>query len=320
MIVAVTPAPALDLTQHVGQMRLGESLRVAPPAARPGGKGLNVARVLAARGVPVAAVGPLGGERGKHVSDALSRLAPQVATRWVRVGALTRTSTALVEDGGRVTMLNEVAAPLSLDEHDALRHAVVEQAEAEGPGAIVAICGSWPADTPATALRSMVRQLHEVGAFVCADTSGELLLEAAAAGTDLLKPNIHELAEATGGDGIEASLQTLFDLGAREVLLSKGEDGMSHHTVHDRAGIGARLYRVLTGNPTGAGDAAVAGWLAVAHELGHAPASTAERRRALAAAVTWSASAVLSPVAGELGVDPQSLEADVVFSPGFDGS
>lgn len=317
MIITVTPAPALDLTQDVGQLRRGESLRVAPPVARPGGKGLNVARVLAARGVPVAAVGPLGGDRGTLVADVLSRLAPQVATRWVPVGALTRTSTALVENSGRVTMLNEVAAPLTPDEHDALLAAAVEQAEAAqvaGPAAVVAICGSWPADTPADALRSMVSRLHEVGAFVCVDTSGDLLLEAAAAGADLLKPNVHELAEATGEADPDRGLARLFELGAREVLLSRGEDGMSHHTAADRGGIGARLTRVLAGNPTGAGDAAVAGWLSMAHEMGHAPASVDERRQALVAAVTCSASAVLSPVAGELGVDPAVLEADVIVS------
>lgn len=313
MIVTVTPAPALDLTQDVGHLRLGESLRVTPPVARPGGKGLNVARVLAARGRSVTAVGPLGGERGRQVSDALSRLAPQVAARWVRVGALTRTSTALVEDSGRVTMLNEVAAPLTAEEHDSLRAAAVEQAQSAGRGAVVAICGSWPAETPPEALRTLVAELHEAGAFVCADTSGDLLLEAAAAGADLLKPNVHELAEATGEADVEDGLTNLFGLGAREVLLSKGEDGMSHHTGADRVGIGARPNRALSGNPTGAGDAAVAGWLATAHELGHAPSSPEERRRALVSAVTYSASAVLSPVAGELGVDPSTLEADVVF-------
>lgn len=316
MIITVTPAPALDLTQRLDVLEPGESLRVSPAEERPGGKGLNTARVLAQQGVPATAVGPLGGPRGQRVADAMAALAPEVKTRWVDVSAETRASTALVEDSGRVTVLNEVAQPLSGEEHATLRDTAVSQAARcveETGWATVSIAGSWPRGSGAAEMADMVQTLRSAGAYVAVDTSGELLLHAAAAGADLLKPNIVELKQATGADPGQG-LGRLFELGAGSVLLSRGEDGMSHHLPNDIDGIAARLDHVLVGNPTGAGDAAVAGWLRVVDRLGHALTGNDERWLGLETAVTWSAAAVAAPVAGELGLDPETLRDHVVIT------
>lgn len=50
MILTVTLNAALDLTYHVPALRPHATHRVTDVAERPGGKGLNVARVLAALG------------------------------------------------------------------------------------------------------------------------------------------------------------------------------------------------------------------------------------------------------------------------------
>ncbi len=61
VVAVLTLSPALDLTVDVGELTLGRSHRVAPAAEVLGGKGVNVARVLAALGVPVVALGPVAG-------------------------------------------------------------------------------------------------------------------------------------------------------------------------------------------------------------------------------------------------------------------
>ncbi|GAA3818695.1 hypothetical protein GCM10022380_41780 [Amycolatopsis tucumanensis] len=50
MIVTVTPNPSLDHTVEVDALRRGEVLRAGPSRLDPGGKGVNVARALAAHG------------------------------------------------------------------------------------------------------------------------------------------------------------------------------------------------------------------------------------------------------------------------------
>lgn len=349
MILSLCPAPALDSTVHLPVLELGESLRIDPPVVRAGGKGLNVARVLASRGRQVRLLASLGGATGDRLAAEFSATA--VASSWLPVAAPTRMSTAMVEASGRTTVLNERAGALSAAEWErwfaalgdfiaAARSssshsdAVAAPGASAGagatraagaapqrgiapdagvPGPVATVSGSWPEATPADVVRETVQALVRAGIYTVADTSGPLLLVAAEAGASLLKPNEEELRQATGEPTLSAGLARLFDLGAGSVLLSRGEAGMSHYTRSDRLGLHARLDAVLSGNPTGAGDAGVAGWLAAVEPLGRAPEG-AERSAALAQAVAWSASAVEAPLAGDLGPRTDALLERVLFT------
>jgi fructose-1-phosphate kinase PfkB-like protein len=72
--------------------------------------------------------------------------------------------------------------------------------------------------------------------------------------------------------------------------------------------LAARLPGRLPGNPTGAGDAAVA---AAAVCLAAGVTDTAELLRL---ATAWSAAAVLAPVAGEVAGDLAQLKAAVLIT------
>jgi tagatose 6-phosphate kinase len=150
---------------------------------------------------------------------------------------------------------------------------------------------------------------------VVLDTSGESLLAALAAHPALVKPNRDELYAVTGGGGpgpgdptdlddVVARAGRLRALGAEAVVVSLGPDGM---LVVDGAGAwhGAlRAGTAVSGNPTGAGDAAVA---ALARGLaGGDP--WPERLRD---AVGLSAAAVLHPLAGgfDAGAYPRLRDA-----------
>jgi len=64
----------------------------------PGGKGINVARVLSAHGVATQAVFPAGGPEG----DALvAMLAHDIAVRSVAIAEPLRVNVAVVEPGGK---------------------------------------------------------------------------------------------------------------------------------------------------------------------------------------------------------------------------
>ena len=113
----------------------------------------------------------------------------------------------------------------------------------------------------------------------------------------------------------------------RTILDAAYADGLMVVSRADAAGgIRARLPRVLHGNATGAGDAAVAA-IAVAladeperepereHWLDAPTRAGAEARARLARRATaWSASAVLMPLAGSLSPDHRALEAEVVVT------
>jgi tagatose 6-phosphate kinase len=86
-------------------------------------------------------------------------------------------------------------------------------------------------------------------------------------------------------------------MGARDLAISAGRDGLVWLPTHGRGWRG-RLAEPLSGNPTGAGDAAVAA-LAAGLAAGAPPEEMVQ------AAVAWSAAAVLQPVAGQ--VDPADV-------------
>lgn len=273
MIVTLTPNPALDLTYHLDALPLGDVGRVSPAAARAGGKGLNVARVLHQQGIAVHAVTTAGGATGQALAADL----PFPHTL-VPVAGETRRSIALVEPD-RTTVLNETGLPLTPAEVAALQ-APVRTTSAE----TLVVSGSLPPGFPAEALADL-----GAGRLIV-DTTGPALLVACRAGAALVKPNRAELAATTGTDDLLVGARLLLAEGAGAVVVSDGERGLVAVSA-DRV-LRARPDRVIAGNPTGAGDAVVAALAAAvpAEEL----AATLDR------AVRWSARAVAHPQAGEL--------------------
>jgi hypothetical protein len=182
----------------------------------------------------------------------------------------------------------------------------------------VAICGSLPPGFRPEQLEALVAELVGAGTPVVVDTSGAGLLAAARAGATALKPNSDELAESTGERDPLLGARRLLALGARLIVATLGADGL---VVLDQSHppLRARLPRTLHGNPTGAGDAAVAAVtaaLATGTRLDGDTAESARARDDLARrAAAWSASAVLMPHAGDLSPDHSAFEAEVKVQP-----
>ncbi|MBG6239114.1 1-phosphofructokinase [Mycetocola sp. CAN_C7] len=295
MILTVTANPALDSTVTLDELDLGETHRVAPAVTRAGGKGINVARVLAQRGFATVAVAPVGeddlAEFERDLGDIPSVLLP--------VPGPLRRSMAIVEtSAGRTTVLNETGriAPegtwsLVLD---AVRSRLSDIR-------CLVVSGSIPPGAPDSIVADLVALAHTAGVPTIADASGSHLLTAAAAGAGLLKPNRRELAEATGEADPLAGARALQAAGAGLILVSLGEDGMMA-VPRDGTVWRATLDAVLPGNPTGAGDAAVAGAASV---IG---AGVGDVRAILSRAAAWGAAAVLEPQAGSIHPDCDALE------------
>ena len=158
------------------------------------------------------------------------------------------------------------------------------------------LSGSLPPGLPDDAYAELVDLGHAHEARVVVDADGAVLRGALRSGPDLVTPNRAELARATGTRDVAAGVAALRDLGARDVLVSCGADGL---VLMPEQGSGwhARLPAPLSGNPTGAGDALVAALAArPGQRLDLAAASVQD-------AVTWSAAAVLQPIAGEIDPD-----------------
>jgi tagatose 6-phosphate kinase len=306
-IVVVTPNPAIDVTYRVAQQLVGETVRVQHVTRRAGGKGINVVRVLRALGVEATAVQPLGGPQGIRVHDEL--LAEGIVSVAVQSPGETRTTVAVVDDLAHPTLYSEPGVPLDDDAWAGLVDAIGQQCEA---GGFLVIAGSFPPETEAAHVASLVAAGRAAGATVVVDASGPALLAAADAGAQLVKPNESELLEATGAATLEHAIDGVLARGAGTAVVSRGASGLLLATSD-----GVRLAQAgvpgVSGNPTGAGDAATAGLVSALSAGLHLP-------DALRRAAVVGAAAVLSPVAGS--IDPAalaSLEARLdAHSPDFD--
>ncbi|RAG74015.1 1-phosphofructokinase, partial [Burkholderia multivorans] len=89
-----------------------------------GGKGVNVARVLAALGVPVVALGPVAGEHWPEEASGEAGHSSVLTWELAPTSAPLRRSIAVVEDSGRATLVNESGHPHTGEVWEAVRAGV----------------------------------------------------------------------------------------------------------------------------------------------------------------------------------------------------
>ncbi|MFE9424811.1 1-phosphofructokinase family hexose kinase [Kitasatospora sp. NPDC006697] len=285
MILTVTLNAALDLTYGVDGLRVGASTRVAEVAERAGGKGVNVSRVLRALGVDTTVTGLAGGATGRALRRELA--AAGLPDAMAEVAAESRRTVAVVDRrADRTTMLLEPGPQVTPAEWARFTGSFAPLAA--GADAVV-LSGSLPPGVPADGYAQLLRIARRRGLPVLLDAEGEPLLAALPERPTLIKPNADELAATTGESDPPAAIARLRAAGAGSVIASLGAEGLL--AVTPEGSWRARPPARITGNPTGAGDAAVAA-LAAGLVAGLPwPAL-------LARAVALSAAAVAAPLAG----------------------
>ncbi|WP_327066120.1 1-phosphofructokinase family hexose kinase [Kitasatospora sp. NBC_01250] len=294
-ILTVTLNTALDLTYQVPAVRLHQSNRVAQVAARAGGKGVNVARVLHRLGHPAVVTGLVGGATGGAVRADLATAGPTDALFAVR-GETRRTIAVVDPLAADATLFNEPGPRITADEWTGFTAHFAALLDAGCRAAVLS--GSVPPGLAPDAYATLVALARHRGVPVLLDTASPWLLPALAAGPELVKPNAEELREATGLADPMAAARALLARGAGAVVASLGAEGVL--AVTPQGAWRAEPPEHLAGNPTGAGDSAVA-----ALSVGQVDFLPWSQR--LAQAVALSAATVLSPLAG--GYDEAAYHA-----------
>jgi 1-phosphofructokinase family hexose kinase len=296
VIVVVCLNPALDVTHHLPAVDWAGVNRPSTVRARPGGKGLNVARTLHALGVDVLVMGLAGGITGAGVEAALGELGIPAAFTWI-AGETRRTFTVVGGQGGGTASFHEAGPGVSAEEFAEFR---VRYASALAGSAAVVLSGSLPPGRPAGTYATLIETAAAAGVPAVLDTHGEALLRGAAAGPAIVKPNLAELealagrrlSTAQGADrtAVTAAAGRLRTAGAQAVVASLGPEGLLAAT-----GDGhwqARPSAAVAGNATGAGDA-------VAAALVHGLVLGRPWDERLRHAVALGAATAAAPVAGE---------------------
>lgn len=268
MILVVTLNPALDVTHHVPRVDWSGVNRPVEVRARPGGKGVNVARTLHALGADVLAVGLAGGVTGAAVRSGLREAG--IPAAFTSIAEETRRTFAVVDDDRRRTALfNEPGPRVSTGEY--LRFLARYADELPGCSAVV-LSGSLPPGLAADSYAELTAMAAAAGVPTVLDAEGQALLRGAPGRPAIVKPNLAELERSAGRPmstaagfdraAVIGAARELMAAGAQAVVVSLGAEGLLAVT-------GDGLWHAAPpvaadGNPTGAGDAVVAG---LAHGL-----------------------------------------------------
>ena len=258
MILVVSLNPALDITHHVAGVDWSGVNRPQQVTTAPGGKGLNVARTLHALGADVRVAGLAGGIVGEAVIVGLA--AAGVAGAFTPIAGQTRRTFAVVDTSSHDTALfNEPGPAVAIGEYQ--RFLVLYENSLAGCDAVV-LSGSLPPGLPEDSYAGLAERAAAAAVPVVLDAGGLALRRGVAAGPAIAKPNLAELQAAVrrplaGLAAVAAAAAELRAAGARAVVVSLGGDGLLAVTGEGtwHAAPPARA----TGNPTGAGDAVVAG-------------------------------------------------------------
>lgn len=262
-VVTVTLNPAIDQTVTIHNFAAGEVNRVEQLQQHPGGKGVNVAAVLADAGRRVAVTGWLG-RANSALFEALFEQ-KRIADHFVRIGGQTRVGIKIIDPAQQQTTdINFPGQPPAPDDLAALR---ARLADLESDWVVLA--GSLPPGVAPAIYRELAEELRARGRRVALDTSGPALHAAVAAAPQILKPNLHELEQLVGAAlpdqaAVVAAARGLLARGVGLVIVSMGARGACF--VSGEQVVLARPPQVAVTSTVGAGDAMVAG--AVAAQLG----------------------------------------------------
>ncbi len=259
MIYTLTLNPSLDYVMQTERLVSGAVNRSTGESISFGGKGINVSAVLLELGVDSVALGFAGGFTG----DELLRMMDTrgIVNDFVRLGTgLTRVNVKLVGDGA--TEINGAGPEITEADMTALYERLNRLAE----GDTLVLAGSIPPSLPADTYERILDRLDGRGIRVAGDASGDLLTGALKHRPFLIKPNIDELTGIAGvpletEDDVIREAKELQAMGAVNVLVSLGKDGAilldENGNIHKRCAFAGHER-----NAVGAGDSAVAGFLA----------------------------------------------------------
>lgn len=255
MIYTVTINPSIDYIVQLPELHLGLVNRMAYDNKLPGGKGINVSRILRELGHDSVAWGFMGGFTGRFITDALEK--DGLKTDFTPVAADTRINVKIkAEEETEINGKGPAVTPAEIATFkEKFAHLTADD--------VVIFAGSLVPNLDDDFYFELIKIIQEKGAQFVIDTTGESLRKALQEQPLVVKPNNHELAELfgvefSGIDDIIKYAQKLREMGAQYVMISMAGDGGLLVTADG-------VYRSLAPqgtvvNSVGAGDSMLAGF------------------------------------------------------------
>ncbi|EOH97550.1 hexose kinase [Enterococcus pallens] len=260
MILTVTMNPSIDISYPLDRFVLDKVNRVKQVTKTPGGKGLNVTRVIHDLGGEVTATGVLGGFHGKFLAQQLDQEA--ITHDFTSIEGETRDSIAILHEGNQTEILEAGPTVSQAEQQTFLEkyQQLIKEAQ------LVTISGSLAKGLPSNFYQTLVKLAAEQQVRVLVDTSGESLKQVLAGEVKpyLIKPNLDELSDLLEKKlaidrlaEITTALQQPIFQGIEWIVVSLGKAGALIKYQNECYQV--EIPRIQVVNPVGSGDATIAG-------------------------------------------------------------
>ncbi len=257
MIYTCTLNPSVDYLVQADQIKLGDLNRAQNVSFFPGGKGINVSRVLRNLDIDSIALGFLGGFTGDFIRNELNK--EGISNDFIYVEEPTRINVKLKTK--EETEINGVGSYISEIKQEEL----LQKFQSFTSDDYVVLAGSLPASVSTQFYEALTNQCSQNGSHLIVDTSGESLKNLLKYQPFLVKPNHHELGEIlnrtlTSLDEVIASGKELLRKGPQNIIVSMGGDGAVF--INNSLTAVATVPKGEVVSTVGSGDSTVAGFLA----------------------------------------------------------
>lgn len=256
MILTVSCNPAIDKTYNTSNVMIGQVNRMRDLVSIPGGKAVNVTKVLRQFDAHVTATGFIGGYTGEFIEEQLRDMG--VNTSFTTIRGLTRSNMNIIGDDGYVTEILEPGPKiLSFEREDFMDRfrELVKISE------YVVLSGSLTEGLSEDFYAKLIKICNESGSKAFLDASGDPLKRGIEAVPYCIKPNRRELEYAVGkkltteAEIIQAAYEYVKN-GISKVVVSMGDKGLLQIT--KTKVIKAVPPHIKKVNTVGCGDCVVA--------------------------------------------------------------
>lgn len=258
MITTLTFNPSIDRTYTVSNINIGQVQRVGSVNSTAGGKGLNVTKVCKILGEDPLAMGFIGGFNGEYIKNELKKLG--IKSKFTSISQETRNCLNIIDDNFTSTEFLEKGP--TLQENDLTRFEkdlddILDKTK------ILVASGSYCQNMPLDYYRIIGERCKKHNIKFILDTSGESLKVALDSNPYLIKPNIDEIKqllniEIESTDELIVAAKTLLNMGAQNVCISLGKDGMIY--LNENEIYEVKVPKIKAISAVGSGDSTIAGF------------------------------------------------------------
>lgn len=254
MILTVTLNPAIDQTLLVDRYVPGDTVRVKASRFDPGGKGVNVSRVIHELGGESIAMGFTTGGLGRYIEHTLKD--SDIECDFVHTKGETRTNITLVDESRHVQTILSDRGPETDSKY--VEQLLKKLKKRIGAGDWVVVAGSMPPPLGPEVYTEIIAMARQRWAHTVLDADGTALAAGVAGMPEMVKGNRREFERLLQRrlDDEESTLEAahlLRQMSIRVAVVTRGKEGAI--AVTDEGSWRAMAPRVRAVSAVGSGDA-----------------------------------------------------------------